>query len=73
MVKLWAEKEMRNLKRISSCGIKCPMAYILKNNLIVMDFIGDKEGNAAPRLKDAEIFDIQTTYEDTLYIMRKMY
>lgn len=60
MVKLWAEKEVRNLKRIclSGSGIKAPMPYILKNNLIVMDFVGDEEGNAAPRLKDAEIEDM---------------
>jgi RIO kinase 1 len=60
MVKLWAEKEVRNLKRIclSDCGIKAPMPYILKNNLIVMDFIGDQDGTAAPRLKDAVIEDV---------------
>jgi RIO kinase 1 len=73
MVKLWGEKEVRNLKRICLGGIKAPMPYILKNNLIVMDFIGDEEGNAAPRLKDANIVDLQSTYEDVLYIMRRLY
>ena len=53
MVKLWAEKEVRNLKRIAMTGaIKCPMPHIFKNNVILMDFIG-KDGVAAPRLRDA--------------------
>jgi len=43
MVKLWAEKEVRNLKRIAVTNglIKAPFPYILTNNLIVMEFIGD--------------------------------
>lgn len=59
MVKLWAEKEVRNLKRISLTDglIKVPYPYILKNNIIVMEFVGDKGGKAAPRLRDANITD----------------
>mmetsp|Transcript_15707 Transcript_15707/g.24116 ORF Transcript_15707/g.24116 Transcript_15707/m.24116 type:complete len:244 (+) Transcript_15707:425-1156(+) len=52
-VKLWAEKEVRNLKRICMSGkIKAPWPYYLKNNVIVMEFVG-KNGVAAPRMKDA--------------------
>lgn len=55
MVKQWAEKEVRNLKRIRMCGkINVPWPYFLKNNVIIMEFVG-KDGNAAPRLKDASI------------------
>ena len=54
-VKLWAEKEVRNLKRIWMSGkIRCPWPYYLKNNVIVMEFIGEN-GEAAPRLKDAVV------------------
>ena len=60
MVKLWAEKEVRNLKRLNMTEglIKAPRPYLLKNNVIVMEFIGE-EGLGAPRLKDAEIIDVQ--------------
>ena len=52
---MWAEKEVRNLKRIYMSGkIKCPWPYYLKNNVIVMQYIGEN-GEAAPRLKDAVI------------------
>ena len=54
-VKLWAEKEVRNLKRILQSGkIRAPMPYFLKNNVIAMEFIGEN-GVAAPRLKDAVV------------------
>jgi len=55
MVKLWAEKEVRNLKRICQSGkIRAPWPYFLKNNVIIMEFIGH-DSVAAPRLKDAVI------------------
>ena len=46
MIKMWAEKEVRNLKRINQHEnqIKCPYPYYLKNNVIVMDFLGNDEG-----------------------------
>lgn len=74
MVQLWAEKEVRNLKRLNMTEglIKAPRPYLLKNNVIVMEFIGEN-GLGAPRLKDAEIEDLQQVYVDVLFIMRRMY
>jgi serine/threonine-protein kinase RIO1 len=37
--------------------VKAPTPYLLKNNLFVMEFIG-QGGLAAPRLKDAVIIDV---------------
>lgn len=70
----WAEKEMRNLKRLKAVGLNVPEAYLLKSNIIIMEFIGDK-GLAAPRLKDADLSEAQmnVAYFDVLKIMRKMY
>jgi len=58
MVKLWAEKEMRNLKRLHGAGIPCPEPVYLKLHVLVMGFLGDKKGYPAPRLKDVE-FDME--------------
>ena len=44
MVKLWAEKEMRNLKRLNGAGILCPEPLEVRENVLVMEFLGDKEG-----------------------------
>ena len=52
MVKVWAEKEMRNLKRIYAAGIPCPEPVYLRLHVLVMGFLGDSKGVPAPRLKD---------------------
>ncbi|KAJ1735178.1 Serine/threonine-protein kinase rio1 [Coemansia biformis] len=55
MVRLWAEKEMRNLKRIHTAGIASPNPIILRQHVLVMEFLGSSDGWAYPRLKDATI------------------
>ena len=44
MVQQWAEKEVMNLKRLNMVEggvIKAPKPYLLKNNVIVMEFVGE--------------------------------
>jgi len=75
MVAVWAEKEVRNLKRVILAGINCPKPLILKSNLIVMEFIG-KDGVAAPRLKDADINSEEEwdkIYIEIISILRTMF
>ena len=40
MIKLWAEKEMRNLKRINQSSIPSPEPIFIKSNVLMMKFIG---------------------------------
>uniref|UniRef100_A0A6A7G6T6 Serine/threonine-protein kinase RIO1 n=2 Tax=Hirondellea gigas TaxID=1518452 RepID=A0A6A7G6T6_9CRUS len=74
MVKLWAEKEFRNLKRISMAGIPCPTPLHLRQHVLTMSFIGEGY-EAAPRLKDAELTPEQAyyAYVDCVKYMRIMY
>ncbi|KAJ7459892.1 RIO1-domain-containing protein [Mycena latifolia] len=55
MVRLWAEKEMRNLKRLRAAGIRAPEPLEVRENVLVMSFLGDPDGWASPRLKDATL------------------
>ena len=55
MVKVWAEKEMRNLRKIHAAGIPCPEPVQLRLHVLVMGFLGDKKGTPAPRLKDVDL------------------
>lgn len=75
MVRLWAEKEMRNLKRLVSAGIPCPEPIEVRENILVMGFLGDEEGWASPRLKDADIPSAlyPALYEELILNVRKMY
>lgn len=54
MVRLWAEKEARNLKRMVSAGLRAPVPVELRDHVLVMQFLGDSQGWASPRLKDAD-------------------
>ncbi|KKK12565.1 hypothetical protein P175DRAFT_0503186 [Aspergillus ochraceoroseus IBT 24754] len=79
MVKLWAEKEMRNLRRIYTAGIPCPEPINLRLHVLVMGFIGNSKGLAAPRLKDVEFNHPESEtrwrelYIEMLGYMRVMY
>lgn len=75
MVKLWAEKETRNLKRIYQSGIPVPKPLHLHMHVLVMEFLGDDNGWASPRLKDADIDDDKWPglYLQLLSYMRIMY
>lgn len=68
MVKVWAEKEMRNLKRLYAAGIPTPEPIYLRSHVLVMSFLGDKKGWSAPRLRDAEF-----TAADAATQWRKLY
>ncbi|EMS47287.1 Serine/threonine-protein kinase RIO1 [Triticum urartu] len=74
MVKTWAEKEMRNLKRVRAAKIRCPEPLLQKLHVLVMKFIG-KGGWAAPRLKDAALSDdkLREAYFEIVTIMRTLY
>ena len=50
MVRLWAEKELRNLTRMFKEGLPVPEPKILKSHVLLMEFIG-KDGWPAPKLK----------------------
>ncbi|KAF7559148.1 hypothetical protein G7046_g5004 [Stylonectria norvegica] len=79
MVKLWAEKEFRNLRRIHNAGIPCPDPISLKLHVLVMGFLGDRKGWAYPRLRDAtlDVEDLDQLmsklYIQLLGLMRRMY
>lgn len=79
MIKLWAEKEFRNLRRIYDAGIACPEPIELKIHVLVMGFLGDRRGWAYPRLHDVNIptEEAEQTwnnlYIQLLGIMRRLY
>lgn len=44
MVRLWAEKELRNLRRLYKAGVPCPEPIEVRNNVLVMSFLGPGDG-----------------------------
>ncbi|KAL7341384.1 RIO1 family-domain-containing protein [Rhodotorula toruloides] len=75
MVRLWAEKELRNLRRMKGAGLRVPEAIEVRENVLVMDFIGEDEWQASPRLKDAQIPPEQqrSLYVEILVLLRAIF
>ncbi|KAF7196247.1 Serine/threonine-protein kinase RIO1 [Pseudocercospora fuligena] len=80
MVKVWAEKEFRNLKILHAAGIPCPEPVYLKAHVLVMGFIGSSRGLPAPRLRDVRFDESvdaaskwHSIYLDMMCYMRKIY
>ncbi|KRX95856.1 Serine/threonine-protein kinase RIO3 [Trichinella pseudospiralis] len=72
ILKLWAEKEYRNLKRTN--GIPCPDPVTVQSHVLLMSFIGD-EKVSAPKLKDVQL-DLATwevLYDELKSIMKSMF
>jgi len=74
MVAQWAEKEMRNLRRLKAAGINCPEVIEVRQNVLVMEYLG-RDGEAANKLKDAPGIDPQEwtdLYKQCAMTMRRM-
>lgn len=74
MVQQWAEKEYRNLLRLTEANVLVPQPLILKPPVLVMTFFG-KHGWPAPRLKDAQLTKIklEKSYNKCCLLMRRMF
>ncbi len=58
LVRLWAEKEMHNLNRLSRGGVKCPSVVMLKKHVLIMSFIGE-DMVPAPKLHEVHFSQAQ--------------
>lgn len=74
MVRLWAEKEMRNLTRLHSNGIFCPRPILLRSHVLLMEFIG-KDGWPSPKLKEVQLTESKARelYLECILMMRQLY
>ncbi|KRZ98466.1 uncharacterized protein AC631_05770, partial [Debaryomyces fabryi] len=76
MVKVWAEKEFRNLKRLYLNGIPCPEPIELRSHVLVMEYLTKGNAQPSPKLKDHPFKDVEEIvhyYHQMLYYMRRMY
>lgn len=52
---LWVQEEFRQMKHLSQHGVSVPKAIAVNGITLVMQFIGDQDGNPAPRLSDLKM------------------
>jgi RIO kinase 1 len=68
----WAQKEFKNLELASRAKVRVPKPIAVKNNVLVMEFIGEN-GEGAPSLKEKSPKDPAKTYETLLVYLNRLY
>ncbi len=73
LINTWVTKEMRNLKRAQDVGVRVPKPLVAKNNILVMEFIGDEIGNPAQLMRQSKISNPQHVADQILNYVKKLY
>jgi RIO kinase 1 len=68
----WAQKEFKNLELASRAGVRVPRPIAVKNNVLVMEFIGEN-GEGAPSLKEKSPKNPEKVYETLLVYLERLY
>jgi RIO kinase 1 len=77
LIAVWAQKEFRNLGEAYAAKVRVPQPIAVKNNVVVMEFIGEK-GVSAPSLKEQspeypeKVYKVIVTYLKRLYQKAKI-
>jgi RIO kinase 1 len=52
---LWVQEEFRQMKHLYQYGVNVPKAIAVNGISLIMEFIGDENGNPAPRISDLKM------------------
>jgi RIO kinase 1 len=52
---LWVQEEFRQMKHLYQHGVHVPKALAVNGITLIMEFIGDENGNPAPRISDLKM------------------
>ncbi|HDJ38392.1 MAG TPA: serine protein kinase RIO [Methanosarcinales archaeon] len=70
----WTKKEMRNLKKAHSAGVRVPKPFDTRNNILLMEFIGEDELPAQQlRVVPLTPEEAKDAYETTIEYVRRLY
>lgn len=72
-IKLWVEKEYRNLCRVHGAGVPCPQPLYVRHNLLLMSLIGEPD-LPAPQLRNVGLNTAhwQCAFEQTMQIVHDL-
>ncbi|NJE61389.1 serine protein kinase RIO [Thermococcus sp. 21S7] len=75
LVFVWTRREFKNLQRAIKYAVRVPEPVIFRNNVLVMEFVGDEM--PAPRLKDVERElekrDFEELYDFTMRVIERLW
>ncbi len=73
LINAWVNKEFRNLQRAEEAGVRVPNPIASKNNVLVMEFIGDEEGDAALPMRHSDIQNPEELLNKIVENMKLLY
>lgn len=74
LIMTWARKEFKNMWTAHAVGVRVPLPIAVKKNVLVMEFVGDSEGNPMPALVNVEeitLNDYQQVVEQMTMLYQK--
>jgi RIO kinase 1 len=71
-ISIWARKEFKNLQQAHNAGVRVPKPVAVEKNVLVMEFIGDNEGNVAIPLANLENITA-TDYSEVVKQLKILY
>ena len=72
LVFAWAQKEFRNLQEARTAGIRVPRPIAVKNNVVLMEFIG-VDGVSAPTMKEQAPKNPEKVYNALFGFIKLLY
>eukprot|EP00118_Oscarella_pearsei_P001495 m.7601 g.7601 ORF g.7601 m.7601 type:complete len:504 (+) comp19162_c0_seq1:98-1609(+) len=74
IVKIWAEKESRNLQRLAKANVRCPSVVLHRKHVLVMEFIGEDQ-KPARQIRSSELGEEEArgAYVQCIDMMKRMY
>lgn len=72
IIYVWTKKEFYNLERLNKIGVKAPKPIICHNNVLVMQYLGEKN-KSAPMIKDVKLENPKEIFKTLIESIKKMY
>jgi len=73
LINNWVLKEFKNLNRAYEAGVRVPQPIIAKNNILIMEFIGDSDGTPARLMRQSQISNPQYVVDKIIDYIKKLY
>lgn len=71
LINNWVNKEFRNLSRLFEANVNVPKPIIALNNVLLLEFIGDSDGNPAQTVRNNKPKNIDEFFNDLLIELNK--
>jgi len=71
LIRSWAMKEFRNLKKAQEAGVRAPKPFAIEKNVMVMQYIG--EDKPAKKLLKSKLDNPEGTFKEIVMQMRRLY